>query len=80
MGRVWLWTSTIASVLSWGFALLMALLEVVHLAHGQSEHVAGTFAMHAVAVAAVFTVAARIAARPGGGAAAAEEQVSPGGQ
>ena len=43
----------------------MALLEVVHLAHGQSEHFAGTFAMQAAIVAAVFTVGARHAARAG---------------
>jgi hypothetical protein len=63
MRRVSLWTFTIASALFWAFALVMALLEVVHLAHGQSEHFAGTFAMQAAIVAAVFTVGARSAAR-----------------
>ena len=53
MRRVSLWVFTIASVLFWAFALVMALLEVVHLAHGQYEHVAGTFAMQAAMVAAV---------------------------
>ena len=71
MRRVSLWTFTIASVLFWTFALVMALLEVVHLAHGQSEHFAGTFAVQAVIVAAVFTVAARVAARTGQDVAAA---------
>lgn len=65
MRRVALWTFTIASALFWAFALVMALLEVVHLAHGQYEHFAGTFALQAVTVAAVFTVAARVAARAG---------------
>ena len=63
MRGVSLWTFTIASVLFWASALVMALLEVVHLAHGQSEHFAGSFAIQAVIVAAVFTVGARAAAR-----------------
>lgn len=65
MRRVSLWTFATASVLFWAFALVMALLEVVHLAHGQSEHFAGTFAVQAAIVAAVFTVGARHAARTG---------------
>lgn len=66
MRRVSLWTFTAVSVLFWAFALDMALLEVVHLAHGQStEHFAGMFAMQAVVVAAVFTVGARLAGRSG---------------
>lgn len=66
MRRVSLWTFTVASVLFWAVALGMALLEVVHLAHGQStEHFAGVFAVQAVVVAAVFTVGARLAARSG---------------
>jgi branched-subunit amino acid ABC-type transport system permease component len=44
------------SVLCWGLALVMALLEVVHLAHGQStEHSAAIFAAQALVLAAVFS-------------------------
>lgn len=65
MSRVVLWSFTIASVLFWGLALLMALLEVAHLAHGQSDYAAGTFAMQALVLAAVFTLGALAAARSG---------------
>ncbi len=61
-----LWTSSIAAVLWWGFALVMALLEVVHLAQGQStEHAAGVFAGQALVVAAVSTAGALVTARSG---------------
>ena len=61
-----LWVFTIASALSWGLGVVMALLEVVHLAHGQStEHAAGIFAVQALVLAAVFTVSALAAARSG---------------
>jgi len=65
MRRVSLWTLNIASALFGAFALVMGLLEVVHLAHGQSEHFAGTFALQALVVAAVFTVCALAVARSG---------------
>jgi heme/copper-type cytochrome/quinol oxidase subunit 4 len=65
MRRASLWTLTIASVLFGVFALVMALLEVVHLALGQSEHFAATFAVQALVVAAVFMVGALLVARDG---------------
>lgn len=68
MRRVSLWILSIASVLVGVFALLMALLEVVHLAHGQSEHFAATFAAQALVVAGVFTAGAVVVARHGEGA------------
>jgi hypothetical protein len=65
MRRVLLWTFTLASLLFWGLAVVMALLEVVHLAHGQpTEHAAGTFAVQALVVAVVFTVRAHVSLRP----------------
>ncbi len=58
------WTFTIASILFSALALVMALLEVVHLAHSQStEHAAGIFAMQALVLAAVFAVSALAATR-----------------
>jgi hypothetical protein len=68
MRRASLWTLTIASVLFAVFAFVMALLEVVHLAFGQSEHFAATFAVQALVVAAVFTAGALAVARHGGDA------------
>ena len=65
MRRVSLWTLTIGSVLFGVLALVMALLEVLHLAHGQSEHFAATFAAQALIVAAVFAIGALVA-RSGG--------------
>jgi len=59
------WTLSIASVLFGAFAVLMALLEVVHLAHGESGHFAATFAAQALIVAAVFTAGAVVVAKHG---------------
>ena len=58
-------TLGVAAVLSGAFALVMALLEVWHLAHGQSEHFAGTFAVQALVVAAVLGISALTIARAG---------------
>jgi succinate-acetate transporter protein len=64
MRRALLWTFTIVSLLFWGLALVMALLEVVHLAHGQStDHAAGYFAVQSLVVASVFTASALVARR-----------------
>jgi len=66
MRRALRWTFTIASILFSGLALVMGLLEVVHLAHNQStEHFAGIFAMQALVLAAVFAVSALAAAMSG---------------
>ncbi len=66
MRRALRWTFTIASILFSGLALVMGLLEVVHLAHNQStEHFAGIFAMQALVLAAVFAVSALAAALSG---------------
>lgn len=66
MRRATQWTFTIASILFWGLALVMALFEVWQLAHSQpTEHAAGIFAMQALVLAAVFAVSALAAARSG---------------
>ena len=62
MRRAVLRSSTVAAVVAWAFTLAMALLEVLHLAHGTSEHFAGTFALQGLVLAAVFT-SAFVAAR-----------------
>jgi hypothetical protein len=43
MSRALRWTFTIAPALCWGLIVIMALLEVVHVAHGQSgsSHLTG---------------------------------------
>lgn len=64
MRRVSLWTLIVASALWGAFAVVMALLEVVHLAHGQSEHFAATFAAQALIVATVCAISALAVARP----------------
>lgn len=72
MRRALQWTFTVASILCSGLAVVLAFLEVVHLAHGQStEHAAGIFAMQAVVLAAVFAVSGLAAARSGETAKAA---------
>ena len=55
-------SATVAAGVAWAFTVAMALLEVVHLAHGTSEHFAGTFALQGLVLAAVFT-GALVAAR-----------------
>jgi len=63
--RVSLWILGIASVVFGVLAVLMALLEVVHLAHGEFEHFAGTFAAQALVVPGVLTAGAVVVARHG---------------
>lgn len=64
MRQLLLWTFTVAAVVLWGAAAVMALLEVVHLAYSEpAEHAAGLFALQAVVLAVLFTVAGRATAR-----------------